>query len=520
MRKMLILALLLLAVHQAAAAPLDATVTLTPNSLTLAPGESAETVLVLTNGTGGTLSDVALTYLTQTDLQVETVEAEMPAEIAPDGTWTRRVRVIAEPGAHVSGTVYVQVAYRWRESAESEPLAAAKVASFEVTLPDAMNTDNVAELSTDTVLTQIDENRGGRVYVKVKNKSVTPITVQNITAFGPGFVNLNGPDGAPILTDPVTLPSGDLRVFPVEVTADDQVQPGNHLLLFQVELAGVENGRAWSANLVTRHEVQVGVFGENEFVNTFKLVGIDVITFYLLPGLLMTFVFTRLYNRTVPAENALFSDLKSASFIIVSIFLSLLTLALYPILTQVFIRAPRNILQGYGFTDIFWIWMFSIGLGVLAMVGVQAVREVQEWREKRRRAAEAAQERQRLQPGDTPDVALYKLSTTYNQRKLTYPQMQHEGKNYFVVVNAGEGKSWIVPPVLVSLIDSEDEWFKTFSRQLEQALINQTEEAFFAGLREGLRKGWVTLKWGHNGGVVLVDTPAQQLPEGQFIQLE
>jgi hypothetical protein len=153
----------------------------------------------------------------------------------------------------------------------------------------------------------------------------------------------------------MTLAPQQSRAVPITVTAGNAVQPGKHLLLFEIDLEQVKYGYAWTETLIATQAFTIGILGESEI-----LTAIGVPSFLLLPGFLIVVSFRMLWTG-VPPKRRLDLDPKSADFWLIAILLSLGAAFLYPLLTG-WLGQPRNYLEGYGLRDIVNVWFGSVGL--------------------------------------------------------------------------------------------------------------------------------------------------------------
>jgi hypothetical protein len=156
------------------------------------------------------------------------------------------------------------------------------------------------------------------------------------------------------------------------------------MLIFNVVFRRTVNGETQTGSVVAEHTVKVKVFGEEEVLGVIT----SVTTFLFVPGFLMIIVAGMVWKVCVPApmkEKFPFS-LTAGALTDPRVWVIMITLSLlmawkgYPALSGIFLPVGRReFLYGYGFQDIIWMWLFSVGLGAgFSLLAAAVVRIGQE----------------------------------------------------------------------------------------------------------------------------------------------
>jgi len=264
----------------------------------------------------------------------------------------------------------------------------------------------------------------------------------------------------------------------------------------EVGIAHQKWGRPASGSLIVTQRLKVGVLGESDIL---KLLGVP--SFLLLPGFLMVASFLALWVRVRPRK-AVQLEVKSLEFWVIAITLSLLTAPLYPKITGVW-ATSRNYLVAYGLRDIFYVWMGSIVVAVLAWVVMIEGMELRAWmREVQRRRTVPSEE-------DEPIDILRKLAVHGMGFALKQADSQVSGMSgrYFLVVPVTEGQTevWVAPPIIMEWTNQANEAYR---RRLTEQL-NKVEDA--AGMVTCIEEGqppnreMIVLRWKSGGHPMKVD---------------
>jgi hypothetical protein len=336
------------------------TLNVIPSVMKLSPLEAREARIVIGNPTAAPLRELRLSSFTDADVQVDSVPPPSDS-LQPHGTLAWTVRLTKHVRGSAAGQVHLLLDYRWQPEAAAELVPGVALGTIEIQdrLPTTL--DKVAAVRIETTLDLLHEKRQGSVFLVVSNRSSDPMTVKRIKMAKPSSIVVETPpmDAHGIIRLPpeMTLAPQESRAVPIIVTAGNAVQPGKHLLLFEVDLEQMQYGYVWTETLIATQAFSVGVLGESEL-----LTAIGVPSFLLLPGFLIVVSLRMLWTGVSPKQ-PLELDPKSAEFWLIAILLSLGAAFLYPLLTG-WLGQPRNYLEGYGLRDIVNVWFGSVGLGV------------------------------------------------------------------------------------------------------------------------------------------------------------
>lgn len=476
----LILLILLLVPITALAQMPEVEVQVIPDKIELRAKGQGEVLIVVRNPFTTALNNVKLSSFTDAGVEIS-IETEDTREIKPNGTMAWRGQLSQRQNEPVAGTVHFRLDYTWPGNDKIKNVSQVALGSLAVAARQPETAEQVAEVRLEAAQAAIMERRPGLIYLIVTNTTDVPIQVTHISQSGPAFVTFGPPD----LGNGVSLGARQVRAFPIKVEATGAVQPGKHLLLFEVALAWEKTGRAWTGSLAATHEVEIGVLGESEI-----LTAIGVPSFLILPGFLMVMTWGLLW-RLLPAKATDF-PLKAATpeFWFVAITLSLLTAIVYPFAT-IILGAPRNYLDGYTLGDIISIWFASIILaGVIYLLGAGGYnlwRHLRLWQERRRIPSSK----------DTPITVLKKLHQQNLGLELKRVEftMQGENQRAFLLENHDESQTrlWIGPAIIV-------EWLEGASPALQQKVEQQLNPKGSAArlaelLQEGQKLGALRVRW-------------------------
>lgn len=414
--------------------------------------------VLLRNTTGAAVSGPRVSWL---DLEGVAVRRDpsapgLPSVLRPgqEAALTLELRQTDEGAA--SGSLPLRVDY----VAGSVPHVALASLAVKVRKPEPA--EQVASAEIRTALESLQEHRPGTVYLVVTNKSEVPLEVGSIAAAGPPFIQFAGEAVAESGPQDPPLEPGETRVIPLEVRARDRVQQGKHLLVFTIPVTWTRSGRSQTRTLVATQAVSVGVLGESEVLTLLAVPSFLVLPGFLVLGMFGLFWRSRLYRRP---DDALSWDLAptSAPFWLIAIPLSFLVGLVYALL-------GRNLLEGYGFTDIVYVWLLSMALALLGYAGVLtyrngrlelAARRAKDEADQQAEAAEKARAELKARTpstGDDPLTLLEKLGRQGLGTLLPRVRLREEdGPLGFVVQpDGGAEKVWVAPGILVEPSDEID----------------------------------------------------------------
>lgn len=451
------------------AQPPSLTMSVTPDTLTLLPGQTAAVTVTASNPTETTAESLTLSWFTNTPLQVELLDGAEIDSLPPgaDAAWTAQLRTPSN--SPEAGIVHWRLDYAWPQD-DGAAVSRVLFGQLMVSPPELAAVEEVASVTVASTLATLTEQQPGTVSLILENMQDAPLQITTLRAMEPDSVTLTVPDD---VAGTVLAPRRQ-TVIPIDVAAEESVQPGNKLLLFEIDLTWQENGLPQQSTLVATHEIDVGVFGESQILT---LLGVPA--FFLLPGFLYLTAFKIAwgFKKTEEESNKWPWPGASADFWAVAITLSLLAAAAYPFLTQWRLGVRRDYLQAYGLQDVFNIWFGSVlaGVGTYGVYrGVKAVVEVFErWWLRRQTPA----------VGDLPEeiirkLKLQKLPLARETAVITLNGKPHRVFYLQDTANIDEGAAWVAPLIYITNRD-----------QLSSMLVTELETAIYeADSEESLEK--------------------------------
>jgi hypothetical protein len=422
--------------HRLAIAADQPTATVTPGTLSLIPGQSADVLITLTNPTDKPLTDASLTALPTAGAALMIGDEDPGTAVrAPDVAPGRHEVVAAvvkrEAGNLPPGPLVVRFDYVTGGSGD--------VTTAMVQVADATRiaAQPPVEVTTETALTDIDEVRSGIVYLVIKNLESSEVSVCDVTLEKPDGVTLEPAQTGSCQAPLKALASGDTLKLKYTLRVKGQVAPGKAVVLFDVHVA---KDPASANSSVQTHVVKslaftAGIFGESGL-----LAALDVPSFLLLPGFLLLVSF-RLVGRLAHAnlDRAPFpwETVKSAEFALLAITLSIAAAPTYPIATDWF-GESRGYLASHGIRDLLYVWGGSITIGVVAAIFAAAGVHAYRWRQRRR------------VPTTDLDPAAFLDFLARNNVSLLRPQVRASGTNemlYLIRGDAQQGDFWAAPAI-------------------------------------------------------------------------
>jgi hypothetical protein len=289
-----------------------------------------------------------------------------------------------------------------------------------------------ASATVRSAVTQLVEGGEGQVFVVVVNTSRHSIRIENVVPFEHPFIAVRR--GGPAL--PVEIPPGQSQAIPYDLKANDNVETGEQLLLWQVDYGWDEAGTSRKGRLVAETRLRTKVLGESELLSALQLPSL-----LLLPGVLFLIMMPKLASlrrRFFPVEGDR-EPVPGASFVqtaadalrpervVMAVLFSLAMTFSYRWLSG------RDFLVRYGLLDIFIVCLLSVLAAALACACEYGALRARLWWHERRDPNE----------GDGPIEALLKLARRGGQN-ISLPQIDAS----FVVAEDKDG-FWMVPPIRV-----------------------------------------------------------------------
>lgn len=478
----------------------QSSLSVTPGTLVLAPNEQGQAIILARFAEAGA-QNARLEFFAEPAVMVEVEQAERAGVLRGDVVW--RAKITRAANGRSSGKVVFVVHYT-APDARNETTTHVLTTALEIQERAPASLDTILDAKLETALDNIQDQKRRTVFVILTNKSTVPVTVTQIIAQDIAHFTLTPQD----VGKGVTLQPQETRPFTVTVTALDQVEIGKQLLVVQTDATWEKDGQRVNGSLVLSKEFQVGVFGEQEI-----LAATAIPSFLLLPGFLFVITGLLLLKWSWKKE-PIPLNLKEPQFWIFAITLSLLIVIVYPIVSGALLSwyyqravAGRNLLQGYGFTDILYLWLGVIVLAILLWAVLSAlaltIRGIVTWlRQRHAREHFAA-------TNDTPLNVLHKLANNRLGFALEQVEFKRDGKTQIIFtlpreLGAPDGKRWLVPAAQVNIQgDGARERKQRFSEQL----VKYDDARGMENLLRTWGKEIVSVDWEKGGVDTLVQQP-------------
>jgi hypothetical protein len=277
-----------------------------PSSIRLenAPGDTIFQVL-LRNKSDHTLDDVGFSI--SSDLPVTLIDSRT-SRLSPHACLLQTLRLVSQRAPLHAGSIQVLVRYTWTLGEKKRNNIVTQ--SIPVTFREHLDLTKAVSVEIHSSEDLIYEQQPGLLYMTIRNLADRPITVDKISAWGPGsvdhqsvshFIEYSIPGRTPICQTKVSLSVGfaineklspqQALSLPIYLTVPGRLQPGSQKLLFEAELAWEADGHIEKGTLIASHEVHTGVLGESD---VFKYIGVPSLLF--LPGFLMVLTWSLLWK--------------------------------------------------------------------------------------------------------------------------------------------------------------------------------------------------------------------------------
>jgi hypothetical protein len=387
----------LLALASPAHAQTGISLSVTPDTLSVVNGESAEVALVVRNDSAEAVGEVTIEAVKNANISLPstTTIGSIPA----GGAAHEIISVTIEDNGVVSGRV------DFVATAETTPSSTMVLATTTLTIQERQPPEakDLISSSIVTALSKLTDRGSADVFVQVKNVSNRTVDLKRLQGIVPEFLALCyvGSDefadcaasGDSFTTGPLDhpLPPQGQASYRFRVTRQkDQVfQAGKQVMLFRI-VTSTGTGDDAEVDQIVRHDFETIVFGESEILTPLGLG-----SFLLLPGFLLVVAIGALWRYSLPREELAYVDAKKPEFWILTISGSLLVVTLYRVLRH------RNLLDGYDSTDLFTVWTGAIALGVALWIAILIVRKLIMWTREQRRT---------FAPRNKPWAVIFKLA--------------------------------------------------------------------------------------------------------------
>ena len=381
---LLLIILLFTSVVSAQMGPIQLSVT--PNTLALSPGEKA-TVLILASispTNPDPLKPMTITLSSFTGAGVDLhflTDAKQQVPSSRDNiSWLTEITA-SETGVS-PGTLYLMAEYALAD-AGGQIITRVTTATLGITArPVEAVTDVLSVTLYSDIQTLLDLQERNAILV-LTNISNAPISITNVVP----TLTISNVDQlkASVIPRPrLPLPLLPQQTQEISITlgVGSSIVAGNNLLVVRVDAKWMRGELGQQGSIVVTKAFQSGVFGESAI-----LTAVGIPTLLLLPGFLMMIslglIRRMLRPPTVSTSEPDPSSQKGAPALANSevwfwaISFSLVLFLIYPWISRPWLRivtshwqAPRNLLTGYGFIDIVYLWLIAaLAGGIFAAIG-------------------------------------------------------------------------------------------------------------------------------------------------------
>lgn len=491
----------------AEARPAAISLTLSPADVSLVRGRPTDVLLILRN----TSAEEALGVKVEPGPKSEALTVSVAAHDIPSIPVGASVAVratverVAETKAE-SLPLQLVVSYQQASPAGTTPKVPSipQVTSISLAAK-AIAPPELLEASFKANLGALSEDRAGEISLLLTNKNSGPVHVRLLEVIAPRSVIASVPAdavgnpkrieveagrGIAIVSQeqPLEVPPHATKVVPIHLAATKTVDPGPRVLLVRmvardgsptaqtVSEPGTAARQPVDVESVISQDLKVEVFGESEILGA---LGVPMLM--LLPGLIIIVTAAVLLRYVSPWRSLLSKgsvDITSkASFgVVASVFVSLLVVWAYPLLTDVLPGTKRNLRKSYGFDDFYYVYVWSIALAVIFWGLASAAKRGVTWA-------------YFLQKGDKAWDVLRKLS--YRKRPLTASVVTVEnatgGTDLALHAAGADGRWYLVRPLKVTWgsVPSTDSHREAVEKALEGNDLSRVRKALLAAKEAG-----------------------------------
>ena len=362
-----------------AAAP-TVSVTVTPTEIALPLGASSTGVLIVSN----TGPPVAVHIKPRPTNASVFVRMKSTGAIIPTGGSIPLSYTVKRSslGAAQDITLWFLVTYSSSTAGGSDPPQAIIETSTVRSVAYPQLVEATVEGSVDTV----NENRAGEAALVIANPREVPLNISAIRVSAPTGVRVIArcpPDREMTVGAATTAPLTECvsrvgprskRVVPVRFEAESAITPGKRTVFFKID--GSDPGGATSQSDTATSTFTTDVFAESDIL---KALGVPA--FLLLPGVIIFLTAWGLIRWASPWRNTALAKKEPPSLVaattaaIAGVFLSLVVARLYPTLTTIWPGHERNYLKAYGFSDFYYVFVWSFFIAFISWLGAIAVFE-------------------------------------------------------------------------------------------------------------------------------------------------
>lgn len=430
------------------------TIDVKPNTIALAPGGAGRQTLtvIVRPGTEMTIQTADLRFLPARGIHTSVAGQPLPSQFPTRNEliWTVEI----ESDGDIRGETPLTLVLEHRTG--TDPLKPHTVqydlSAVTVKPVPPPATKDVLEHGLLKDFESLFDQQTGRAYLRLTNLTDDPLSVTAASFQHPRFMNTAAAEPLPWI-----IPARSTSLVPLTLSfrADSQepVVAGNHTIGAALRLEQKRGKDVWSGGVSITEKVAIGVPFISEIQNL-----IQIPSFLVLPGvlvLLMSSTLFQFYQRIVPdpapvaSKKAAFLQENKTAAAALSISLSLVIVAfVYPFYTQHILKQPRNVLIGYGFSDVYHMWFLSLLIGgVFAVVWVGLDL-------RRRRGASM----KRFTPKDSPLRVIERLAALESGIRRPVCTAVTGGAKLFLLApdTATPGKVWAVPAASLGSREADD----------------------------------------------------------------
>jgi hypothetical protein len=454
---LLLTALLLACVVSAESGPVQLSVT--PDSLALSPGEKA-TVLILASVPAATTdplkpATITLTSFTGSGVDTRLLSRAKQKAPPPGGSISWMMEITAKESGVSPGPLYLTAIVEGAAAAGQQTITRTEIARLGITGRPAEAITEVLSVTLHSDIETLLDLRQRNAILVVTNIGSVPV---NITKVVPTLTSTQAKQlsAGTTFAGPLMLRPQQAAEIPIRLKVGSAVESGENLLVVRVDAGWKRGDLDRQGSAVLTESFQSGVFGE-----TAILTAVGIPALILLPGFLMMVGFALFYRALRPPPEgapepelwSLKGDLALAKPKVWfwAIGFSLLLFLAYPWISGWFLTwasgekvAGRNLLTGYGFVDIVYLWIVAALAGLLvaaiAVLAPQGARSLQRaWLGRRTPA-----------PDDCEMDVLKKLVRNGNP-DFRVENCKYENQDVFKLPAALHvpGKVWVTPRIQV-----------------------------------------------------------------------
>jgi len=449
-----------------------------PTTVAFPPtGGNVQAMLVLRNPTEEALTDITIDVFPESFERDTIIDYKPGGVVLPNDESTWLIHIPDSLPHPVPAKMHIRIAYKTRAKAgQAASVSAVTSATIDIAQRAPENIDNVASAAILTPIETLKDNEERDVYISVTNKSNTEIEVCEIkptqlSSFSVKQKTKEEANKAEVVLVPLPaqVAPNETKLFPLKVTASDQVTPGKETLSLNV---GLKWGAGGQGNILLKKEITLGVFGESEI-----LTALGVPSFLMLPGYLI--IVTAIALRpSKPAATTItkWQQIVRPEILVLAITLSGAMMYGYAHFTD------RDYTVSYGMRDVVNVWLTSVAIGAgcallvctARWVGATCRRMWNWWF--------------RPSPGDSEIVTLKKLHRRGRGFHLPVTS-QVSGTVTRRLFQLDPNMKWVAPCIMVGGLKSE----QPEATELEQ-LLNR-EQGNAKDLADILKRGQDKYKW-------------------------